>query len=87
MTDTSPEARKKQLEIILLKTKEERLLMALQMMDDVRLLVLEGIRRHKPKISEADLKIEFIKQYYKHDLTPEYLEGVFHWIKEKYPAC
>ena len=85
MNDTSIEARKKQFEVIFSKSKEERLLMGLQMMEDVRQMVMTGIRKQNPHFSEADLKIEFIKRYYKNDLSDEYLEDVARWIRTKYP--
>lgn len=85
MNDTSIEARKKQFEVIFSKSKEERLLMGLQMMEDVRQMVMTGIRKQNPHLSEADLKIEFIKRYYKNDLSDEYLEDVARWIRTKYP--
>ena len=43
MDDTSPEMRKKQREIILSKTPQERFLMGLQMMEDAREIVLNSI--------------------------------------------
>ena len=57
--------------------------MGLQMMEDVRQIVLNSIRQEHPDISEKDLKIEFIKRYYKKDLSPEYLNNVIQWIKDR----
>jgi hypothetical protein len=84
MNDTSSEAKAKQLEVILSKTQEERILMALQMMDDVRQMVIDGIRSQEPGISEGELKVRFIQQYYKNDVTEEYLAEVVQWIRQKY---
>jgi hypothetical protein len=86
MNDTSDEARKKQLEIIFSKSREERLLMGLQMMEDARQMVMNGIRKQNPGISEADLKITFINRYYKNDLSEKYLMDVAQWIRTKYPV-
>jgi hypothetical protein len=86
MNDTSDEARKKQLEIIFSKSREERLLMGLQMMEDARQMVMNGIRKQTPGISEADLKITFINRYYKNDLSEKYLMDVAQWIRTKYPV-
>ena len=77
--------KKKQFEIIFSKRKSERFAMGIQMMEDVRAIVLDGIRKQHPYISEADLKIEFIKRYYKDDLSEDYLNDVAQWIKTKYP--
>jgi hypothetical protein len=85
MNDTSAEARKKQFEIIFSKTKEERFMMGIQMMEDARQMVMNGIRKQTPGISEADLKITFINRYYKNDLSEEYLDHVAQWIRTKYP--
>jgi hypothetical protein len=84
MNDTSPDARAKQLEVIFTKTEEQRILMALQMMDDVRQMVIDGIRSLEPGISEGELKVRFIQQYYKNDVTEEYLADVIQWIRKKY---
>jgi hypothetical protein len=85
MNDTSTEARKKQFEVIFSKTKEERFLMGIQMMEDARQMVMDGIKKQNPEISEAELKIAFINRYYKNDLTEEYLSDVFRWIRTKHP--
>jgi len=53
------------------------------MMDDARLIVINSIKKDQPGISEKDLKIEFIKRYYKNDLSEEYLNDVIRWIKER----
>ena len=83
MTDTSEDARQKQREIILSKTVQERLVMGLQMMEDVRQIVLNSIRIKNPGISEVDLKIEFVKRYYKNDFSPERLADIIQWFKAK----
>lgn len=83
MNDTPDYIHKKQLEIILSKSMPERILMGLQMMDDARFIVLNSIRKDNPGITEADLKIEFIRRYYKNDLSEEYLNDVIRWFKEQ----
>lgn len=83
MNDTPAHIHKKQLEIILSKPMNERLLMGLQMMEDGRQFMLNRIKRQNPDISEVEMKIEFIRQYYKDDLTEHYLENVAKWIRQK----
>lgn len=83
MNDTPDHIHQKQLEIILSKTKEERFLMGLQMSEDVHQIVINSIKLQNPGISEKNLKIEFIKRYYKNDLSEEYLNNVIRWIEEK----
>lgn len=84
MEDTPDHIHKKQLEIILSKPMDERLRMGLEMMENGRQFMLNRIKAEHPGISEKDLKIEFIKQYYKHDLSEEYLKGVIEWIEQRY---
>jgi hypothetical protein len=85
MNDTSDEARRKQIEIVMNKTESERLEMALQMMEDVREMVMDGIRQQNPGISVADQKIEFVKKYYKKDLSEDDMKGVIQFIKSRNP--
>ena len=84
MNDTSPEAKAKQFEIIFSKTEAERFKMGLEMMEEVRLIVLEGIRQQHPGISEVNLKIEFFKRYYTNDFTQDQSADIIRWIKSKY---
>jgi len=83
MNDTPEHIHKKQVEIILGKSKAERFLMGLQMMEDVRQIVINSIKNERPGISEKELKVEFVKRYYKNDLSEEYLNDVIRWIKER----
>ena len=85
MNDTTNEARRKQIEIVMNKTESERLEMALEMMEDVREMVMEGIRQQNPGISIANQKIEFVKRYYKNDLSDEDMKGVIEFIKSRNP--
>jgi hypothetical protein len=83
MQDTSEHMRRKHYEIILSKSPQERFLMGLQMMDDLREIVLNSIRNQNTRISETDLKIEFVKRYYKNDFTPERMADIIRWFKAK----
>ena len=55
--------------------------MGLQMMEDVREIVLNSIRLANPGISQQDLIIEFIYRYYGKELSAEYLADVARSIK------
>lgn len=83
MQDTSNEIRKKHFEIIFSKTQQERFSMGVQMMEDVRTITLNSIRSQNPGITDVELKIEFIKRYYKNDLSPQHLEDVVKWLKKQ----
>jgi hypothetical protein len=83
MQDTTPEIRQKQFEIIFYKTEEERLMMGLEMMEDMRKMVMRSINLKKPGISETDRKIEFVKRYYKPDFTTEQMDRIIQWFRNK----
>jgi hypothetical protein len=51
------------------------------MMEDVRRIVMNAIRKQNPGISETEAKIEFIKRYYKDEFTSGYLEDVIRWFR------
>jgi hypothetical protein len=70
MQDTAPEARQKQFEIIFSKTEQQRLSMGVEMIEDMRKIVMKSIYLKNPGISAIDSKIEFINRYYRHDFTP-----------------
>ena len=82
MNDTTPEARKKQIEVILSKSMQERLLMGLEMMEEMRQITLNSIRLKNPGISETELKVEFVKRYYSKDFTPEKLADIISWLRK-----
>ncbi|MCD4696407.1 MAG: hypothetical protein K8S16_09235 [Bacteroidales bacterium] len=61
MLDTTPEMQKKQLEIILAKTAEERFMIGAEIIDFGRQIVESNIRQNNPDISELEMKIQTIK--------------------------
>lgn len=81
MKDTTPEASRKQFEIIFAKTEQQRLAMGLEMMEDMRKMVMTSISLENPGISEIDGKIEFINRYYKHDFTSDQFSSIIRWLK------
>lgn len=83
MQDTTPQIRQMQLDIIFSKTEEQRLMMGLEMMDDVRKIVMQSIMSERPGISETDCKIEFVNRYYKKDFGPEQLNDIAAWLRNK----
>ncbi len=84
MTDTPDHIRKKQHEIWMAKPLEERMRLGLEMIQEVNQQIEDRIRGQHPEFSEGELRAEFIRQMYKHDLSPEYLEAVTAWVIEKY---
>jgi hypothetical protein len=81
MQDTTPEMRQKQLDIIFSKTEGQRLLMGLEMMEDVRKIVMRSIKLGNPGFSEADCKIEFVRRYYKADFRTAQLDEIAEWFR------
>ena len=84
MTDTPDHIRKKQNEIWLSKPVAERFALACSAIDEMNKQTEDRIRRQNPGISGGDMRAEFIRQMYKDDLAPAYLEDVIQWVKEKY---
>ena len=76
MNDTSLIAHKKQMEIIMSKTAQERFMMGIEMMNDVRKMVENSIRLQFPHISPVEFHIEVFKRYYRKDFSPEHLERI-----------
>jgi hypothetical protein len=84
MTDTPEHIRKKQNEIWLSKPVAERFALACSAIDEMNKQTEDRIKRQNPGISEGDMRAEFIRQMYKDELAPEYLEDVMKWVREKY---
>jgi hypothetical protein len=84
VTDTPDYIRKKQLEIWLSKSVAERFKLGFELIDAVNQQTLDRIKQQNPKFSEGDLKAEFIRQMYKDELDPDYLQDVMEWVKQKY---
>ena len=76
MNDTTPEAHKKQLKIIMSKTPQERFMMGLEMVDSVYTMVGNSIRQQNPNFSPAELQVAIFKRYYRKDFSPELLERI-----------
>ena len=81
MNDTPPEIHQKQRDIIMSKSPKERFEMGIQMMEDARSLVEDGIRMSNPGILALELKIEVFKRYYKNDFLPEELDVIIQSLK------
>jgi hypothetical protein len=84
VTDTHDYIRQKQNEIWLAKPIEERMRLGLELIQEVNEQTEDRIRTQNPKFTEGEVRAEFIRQMYKNDLSPEYLEAVTQWVIEKY---
>jgi hypothetical protein len=79
--DTSPEAHKKQVEIILAKTPEERFRMGMEMIDLARIMVQDAILRSQPGIDQVTLTCSIFRRYFKNDFSPEQMEQILASIR------
>jgi hypothetical protein len=69
MTDTPDFIRKKQIEIFLAKPESVRWQLGLGMIDEVWHSVKNSIHIEKPHLSQAELRVELFKRYYKNDFS------------------
>ena len=74
MTDTSPEARAKQDEIVRAMTGEQRMELAYEMSMFVRELAREGIRRDHPEWTERQVARELLRLAFLPEPLPDWLE-------------
>lgn len=84
MNDTPEHIRKKQNEIWLAKSVAERFQLGLEMIQEVNQQIEDRISTQNPAFSEGEVRAEFIRQMYKDELPPEYLEDVIRWVLENY---
>lgn len=75
MKDTSDFMLSKQREMFMSRPQEERLTMGCDMIDEVREITFETIKRKYPKLSLVEQKIELFKLYYAKDLPSDFIEG------------
>lgn len=69
--DTTEEMLELQRQIIHAKTGAERAQMGLQMIEETRLMVRNGIRLANPGISEREVTAKFFERYYGHEFSEE----------------
>ena len=62
ISDTTPEARAKQEEILRAMTGEQRMMLAYEMSMFVREIMREGIRRDHPDWTEAQIRRELLRR-------------------------
>lgn len=80
--DTSPEAYKKQMEIIMAMTPQARFMQGIEMINTVHTLVENSIKAQQPNISPTELKVAVFLRYYKNDYTPEQLEPILAYLRK-----
>jgi len=71
LTDTDPEARLVQMELLRRASPERRLRLALSLSRSVLTLSREGIARRRPLASAEEVGVEFVRLHYGQDLADE----------------
>ncbi len=84
MLDTKPEIQKKQLDIILAKTHEERFIIGAETIDFGRKTAESSIKQGNPEILDIELKIELFKRYYSSYFGIEERRKIIDSIKKYY---
>lgn len=64
ITDTTPAAEERQLEIFKRMSGERRLLLAMEFSNQIREIAMEGLRRRHPSVSEENLKAIYFKEMF-----------------------
>ncbi|MBK8503611.1 MAG: hypothetical protein IPL46_16220 [Saprospiraceae bacterium] len=86
MNDTTAQARKKQLEIILSKTPEERFLLGCDMIDSTYFIVKNSIIQENPHYSEREIVAAIFERYYRNDFSREKLHEIMQAIRNYNPS-
>lgn len=76
MTDTQPEIRRLQGQIIRQKPLEERLRMVFEMIEGGQRMVDNQFRKRHPDWSEAERKAAVFERIYRDDFTPDEMERI-----------
>ncbi|OYT13419.1 MAG: hypothetical protein B6I19_05195 [Bacteroidetes bacterium 4572_114] len=76
MLDTPKNIQKKQFEILMSKSMEERLIIGLETIDFAMTIAESSIKQEHPGISETDLKIALLKRFYSNQFTTETLNKI-----------
>ncbi len=76
MTDTSPQIKQKQLEIILSKTPQERFMIGAELIEFGRELAKSSIMQQNPGITGIDLEIAVFNRNYNTMYNPDQIEEI-----------
>lgn len=76
MTDTPPDIRQRQGQIIRRKPLEDRLRMVFEMMEGGQRMVADRLTRQHPDWSQAELKAAVFERIYRDDFSVEEMEHI-----------
>jgi hypothetical protein len=82
MGDTSMDIEKRYRDMIMAKTPEERLRMASRMFDSARKLVIAGILRERPNLSESQLRARLFLRMYERDFSAVEIQNIIRKIPD-----
>jgi len=82
MNDTPQHIFKKQFDIIYKRSDAEKIEGLFEMTELSRSIILDRLREKYPEMSEADLKAELFKIFYKDDFDPIKLDKIAESIRE-----
>lgn len=82
MNDTTPEMRKKQIEIALKMTPAERFKEGLKMIEFAQNTVINSIKNKNKDITPKQLRIEFFKRYYSKDFSEVEKERIIAYFND-----
>ncbi len=84
MNDTTEEMRQFQYDLIMGKTKAERLAMGLEMMEMGRELMIAGIKSQNPTLTENEVLFQLILRNRKHDESLSWIDETIAGLKKAY---
>lgn len=73
LSDTAPEARRRQLEVYRAMSAEQRIEVAIGLSEDVRRIALEGIQGRNPEFDEARVHREWLRILHGEELVARLL--------------
>lgn len=83
MKETPTNIQKKQLEIYMAKSEDDRLTICLEMINFGRILAETRIKEENANITAAELKAEVFKLFYKNDFEVEELEKIADCLRKE----
>ncbi len=86
MIDTTQEIANKQVEIFLVKSPKERIIIGMSMLEMGRTIVESSIKKNYPNLSDLDLKIEVFKRYYDTTFNDKELQEIIYSMTEYYKS-
>ena len=78
LADTAPELRRRQLDVYRAMKPQQRVMLALEMSEEIRQISVDGIRSRNPYFDEVQVRLELLRVLHGNRLA--------HHLSEVYPA-